>query len=373
MKKLYKKPDGTMMTDIYGTSLYEYIRINFDLDLNNSIQFDDELNPYDAIHKYFDNNDIETEKYHYLAIYLSPFKKDEPDTTKNRIYYKVKKTLLNHHITSQVIYKEHLFEKKFKSFYYANIAAAILAKVGGIPWRLESKVNNELIVGVGAFKSKEFGVQYIGSAFCFSNSGEFQEFSCTSKSESYLLAAKIKVYIQEFIKKNQNIERLIIHFYKEMSNDEIEPIKKALFQLGYEDLPIFIISINKTFSEDYIAFDMNSEALIPYSGTIINYAKIKYLLFNNTRYKNSEVESVESYHFPIKLQFQCTHKELLKDVGTIKDMIDQIYQFSRMYWKSVKQQNLPVTVKYPEIVAKMFPYLEIEEIPEFGKTNLWFL
>jgi len=63
----------------------------------------------------------------------------------------------------------------------------------------------------------------------------------------------------------------------------------------------------------------------------------------------------------------------LKDKGTIKDMIDQIYQFSRMYWKSVKQQNLPVTIKYPELVAKMFPYLEVEEIPEFGRTNLWFL
>lgn len=98
------------------------------------------------------------DKYQYVAIYLSPFKKDEPDPAKNRIYYKVKKTLLNHYITSQVIYKEHLFEKKFKSYYYANIAAAILAKVGGIPWRLESTVKNELIVGVGAFKSKEFGL-----------------------------------------------------------------------------------------------------------------------------------------------------------------------------------------------------------------------
>lgn len=199
MKKLYKKPDGKMMADLYGTSLYDLIRINFDLDAENSIAFDDLMNPYDAIHAFIDNPDIniDTEKFQYVAIYLSPFSKLESDSEKKKIYYKVKETLLNHHITSQVIYKESLLDKKFKSYYYVNIAAAILAKVGGIPWRLDSPIKNELVIGVGAYKSKEIGVQYIGSAFSFSNKGEFQEFSCTSKSESYLLAAKIKVYIQE--------------------------------------------------------------------------------------------------------------------------------------------------------------------------------
>jgi hypothetical protein len=44
-----------------------------------------------------------------------------------------------------------------------------------------------------------------------------------------------------------------------------------------------------------------------------------------------------------------------------------------MYWKSVKQQNLPVTIKYPEMVAEIFPHFESEVIPPFGKDNLWFL
>lgn len=375
MKKRYKKPDGKTMEDLYGTSLYDLIRIHFDLDKEHSISFEDIMNPYEAIHKFIDNPDIniDTDKFQYVAIYLSPFNKLETDSDKKKIYYKVKETLLNHHITSQVIYKENLFDKKFKSFYYVNIAAAILAKVGGIPWRLESDEKNELVIGVGAYKSKEIGVQYIGSAFSFSNKGEFQEFSCTSKSESYLLAAKIKVYIQEYIKKNQNIERLVIHFYKEMSKDEIAPIKTALFNLGYEDIPVFIININKTSSKDYIAFDINSDVLMPYSGTILNIAPNQYLLFNNTRYQNADAVSIESYNFPIKLGFQCTKPELLNDIRAIKDMIDQVYQFSRMYWKSVKQQNLPVTVKYPEMVAKIFPHFECEDIPDFGKTNMWFL
>ncbi len=373
MKKLYKKPNGQMMTDLYGTSLYDYIRIGFDLDKEHSIAFEDKSNPYEAVHNFIDNTDIDIEKHQYVAIYISPYNKDEEDTEKKKIYYKVKETLLKHHITSQAIYRERIFEKKFKSYYYANIAAAILAKVGGIPWRLDSPVKNELVVGVGAFKSQEFGIQYIGSAFSFSNNGEFQEFSCTSKGDSFLLGAKIKIYIQEYLKKNTNIERLVIHFYKAMSKEEIKPIKDALFNLGYKDIPIYIININKTTAKDYIAFDTNFEGLIPYSGTILDIGKNQYLLFNNTRYRNAGADDIESYHFPIKLGFQCTQPELLNNKLAIKDMIDQIYQFSRMYWKSVKQQNLPVTVKYPEMVAKMYPYFESEDIPEFGKTNMWFL
>jgi len=44
-----------------------------------------------------------------------------------------------------------------------------------------------------------------------------------------------------------------------------------------------------------------------------------------------------------------------------------------MYWKSLSQQNLPITIKYPEIIAEMFPHFRNNEIPEYGKDNLWFL
>ena len=44
-----------------------------------------------------------------------------------------------------------------------------------------------------------------------------------------------------------------------------------------------------------------------------------------------------------------------------------------MYWKSIKQQNLPVTIKYPEMVAQIFPHFEGDKLPDFGKNNLWFL
>ncbi len=79
------------------------------------------------------------------------------------------------------------------------------------------------------------------------------------------------------------------------------------------------------------------------------------------------------YPFPIKLSIRCTHEEEAKDPKVVRELINQVYQFSRMYWKSVRQQNLPITLKYPEMVAEIFPHFSGNEIPEFGKDNLWFL
>ncbi len=75
----------------------------------------------------------------------------------------------------------------------------------------------------------------------------------------------------------------------------------------------------------------------------------------------------------LKIKFTSTQLELLKDETLIDVLIDQVYQFSRMYWKSVSQQNLPVTLAYPEMVAEMYPYFKYEKIPSFAQESVWFL
>jgi len=157
-----------------------------------------------------------------------------------------------------------------------------------------------------------------------------------------------------------------------MNQDELQPIEDGLKELRLE-IPVFIVSINKTESTDFVAFDEDYSEIMPLSGTYINIGFNRYLLFNNSRYNNYPVSGIAGYPFPIKLSISCSNKELEKDTKVIGELLDQVYQFSRVYWKSLIQQNLPVTIKYPEMVAEMFPYFDGYEIPEFGKDNLWFL
>jgi len=352
--------------------LQDYANILYHTEKGFSITFKNKDNPIPEIEKELSERDINPE-VKYIAIYITPYGKFEQNKQHREIYYKVKELLLKRKITSQAIDPEKM-NTQGNGWVYSlpNIAVAILAKLDGIPWRLNTPIKNELVVGVGAFKHIEEGVQYIGSAFSFSNDGKFNSFEYFMKHEIEILAGKISKAVRDYATINNKPDRLIIHFYKNMSEFELQHIEKALKEIGLP-IPIFIISINKTESEDIVAFDKDWEELMPTSGTFINVGINKYLLFNNTRYPDGKFSGADGYPFPIKLNIDCTDKKQLLDIKVIRELIDQVYQFSRMYWKSVSQQNLPVTIKYPEMVAQIAPHFDGADIPDFGKDNLWFL
>lgn len=352
-----------------------------------SIAFTDSNNPLPEIEEKLENTDwIPGVKY--LAIYLTPVGKYVQDKEQRKIYYKVKEKLLKRNISSQCIETEKMLKvlendsaleksgKKGQNFAYTlqNIAIAVNAKLGGIPWRINMPTAKELVVGVGAFKNTDTNVQYIASAFSFDNTGAFNSFEYFHKDETSELAGSIEEAIINYANVNDKPNRLVIHFYKEMSEEEIKPIENALHNLDL-DIPVFVVTINKTESEDFVVFDDKFTDKMPYSGRYINLGNKTYLLCNNTRYEDNTFNSMDGFPFPVKLKISCpTDNELQSDTKIINGLIDQVYQFSRIYWKSVKQQNLPVTIKYPEMVAQIAPHFNGGDIPSnIGNDNLWFL
>jgi hypothetical protein len=352
--------------------LQQFARISAHVEPNFSIVFSDKSNPLPEIEQQLNQRNFNPD-VRYIAIYLSPWPKTSPEQEKRRIYYHVKELLLKHAITSQVVDADKVrLRNGYFHYSLTNIALAMLAKLDGIPWRLNTPVKNELIIGVGAFRQNDTRLNYIGSAFSFDNKGGFNNFEYFLEHETLLLAGSISLAVREFATRNQHIERLIIHFYKTMSRKELEPIEDALNNLGLS-IPVFIVHINKTEEKDMVAFDNQSSDLMPYSGTYLNLGRNRYLLFNNTRYPNAIFRSADGYPFPVKLQLQCTQPGLLDENQVVGGLIEQVYQFSRLYYKSVRQQGLPITIKYPEMLAQIAPNFIHEAIPAYGKDNLWFL
>jgi len=322
-----------------------------------------------------------------VALYLTPIGKYTADREARKIYFQVKERLLKYNIVSQCIETDKMLavlkndevgqDKKgnpLKNFAYTlqNMSIAINAKLGGTPWRLSSPKQNELIVGVGAFKNVETNTQYIGSAFSFDNTGSFNSFEYFQKDELRELAGAIQESVIQFTRINNKLERLIIHYYKPMNKKEFFVIEDALHKLDV-DIPIYVVSIGKTESEDFVLFDGGDPNLMPYSGRFVNLGDNNYLLCNNTRYENATMGYFDGYPFPIKIKIECPNdSENQIDTNTIGQLIDQVYQFSRIYWKSVKQQNLPVTIKYPEMIAKMLPFFQNPNT-NIDTNHLWFL
>ena len=73
----------------------------------------------------------------------------------------------------------------------------------------------------------------------------------------------------------------------------------------------------------------------------------EYLLFNNTRYEPNSKPAQKEYHFPVKIALSCTVEGMLDDMDLVEQLIDQVYQFSRMYWKSTDQQSLTGNYQIP--------------------------
>ena len=325
-----------------------------------------------------------------IAVYLTPIGKHTSSKDDKNIYFRVKEKLLKHNIVSQCIETSKMLSmiehdntytdrngNPQKNFAYTlqNMSIAINGKLGGIPWRLSSPKQNELIVGVGAFRNVETNTQYIGSAFSFDNTGTFNSFSYFLRDELLELAGSIHEAIINFANVNNKPERLIIHYFKPMNHTEISLIERTLHNLNL-DIPFYVLSICKTESEDYVVFDGNPQYrdLMPYSGTYVNLGNKTYLLCNNTRYENSKFNPYDGYPFPIKIKIDCPNDPTQDiDTTTINQLIDQVYQFSRIYWKSVKQQNLPVTIKYPEMIAQMLPYFTDLNTDDIDTNHLWFL
>ncbi len=355
--------------------MQDYIKQPFEIDLTGNIEYENLDEAISTVHKAIKNKDRLPDTK-YFAIYINPVPKADKDMMRNNIYYRIKEILLYEGISSQVIKTEHIYKngKKNNDFntFLPHLEIAILAKLGGIPWRLNRPTSKELIVGVGAFYSISEKTRFVGSAFCFNNEGIFKGFDCFNANDTMSLAGSIREAVGKFIVTNHTASRLIIHFYKDIGKKELKPILDTLHKLGL-NIPVIILTINKTESKELLGFDLSNPNLMPYSGTIINVGKNEYLLFNNTRYDETSTPKQKEYHFPVKISLASSEEGILEDMDTVEELIDQVYQFSRMYWKSTDQQSLPVTIKYPEMVAQIYPYFQHDKLADFGKDNLWFL
>lgn len=243
----------------------------------------------------------------------------------------------------------------------------------GIPWQLNSHTaNKDLVIGVGAFLSEKVGELYVGSAFSFNPNGLFKNFDCCKANDLESIVAGIRKAIGHFVVDSEtNPQRLIIHYYKTMSKREARPITQMLNTLGL-NIPVLIVTINKTETSDIVMFDEKQQENMPLSGTVLKIRNDDFLLYNNSRYKENEKCNML---FPVRIRLSKIDNQTDSDISMSDafELLNQVYQFSRMYWKSVKQQNLPITIKYPEMVAEIVPHFSEAELPQFGKNNLWFL
>lgn len=320
----------------------------------------------------FISENLNSEYYSDLfAIVINPNssqEKEELDEDEDPTYYTVKRKFLEKGIPTQFIQDKNIHSGSFH-YFLPNISIGILAKLGGVPWRLKTKRADELVIG---FNQKTIGEnQFIGSAVFFSNDGQLgKTFGFPETNSETALIGNLKSSIEQYISQKESPpERLVIHYYKPQSGKEQKSIEDLIQKELRLNIPFAIVEINDSKSQMDICFDKDFSMGMPESGTYVRVSKTEYLLFNNTRYQKNPLRSVAE-ELPIKIAIHFA------DTGGFshRDLISQVYEFSRLYWKGLKQRSQPATTIYSKLIAE-FAANYNGELPNNDTVNNtpWFL
>lgn len=355
------------------TGLNQFVKLPFVLDNDKTIRLTSHEDIEGQIHRALEGFTFDPH-LKYIALYLSPFPKHE-DEGHHEVYYHVKEILLKKGISSQVIDRSKISSSGF-NYSLPNIAIGLLAKAGGIPWKLKRDKSDFLLIGFGA---KKIGNQrFVGNTVCFDNEGLFQEFNAFQfniQDIGHEIKSILTRYKENYLAgTDKKLNKIIIHYFKPFGKSEQKDLENALQQLDL-DIPYVVLTINDSRDKDWICFDTNYQYLMPVSGTIIELRKHKeYLLFNNTRYQDYPTNAVDFY-FPVKIKISKSKFIDTRNNDVITELIDIVYQFSRMHWRSIRQKSNPVTIYYSKLIAEMVIHFENNQLPQndVALKSLWFI
>lgn len=150
-----------------------------------------------------------------------------------------------------------------------------------------------------------------------------QFLDCWQEMREWAFVGSLYKAIESYKAKNKGIERIVIHYYKELNKKEFRQIEQLIDRFDLS-IPVIVVRIASTFNAKELVVDLDHAYHLPLNGTYYHLQYCDYLLYINEREE---------------------------------DM----------------QPQLPVTLAYPQYLSRIFPQFEAEILQGIGRTSLWFL
>ncbi|HEY9001392.1 MAG TPA: hypothetical protein VIM89_08565, partial [Mucilaginibacter sp.] len=283
-KKLYSTMSQGLQEGAFAPGLKDYVKVNFKMGEPHRIVLESE-DPAAELQTKIEQYPFQA-GLQYFVIYLTDHNRFESEDENEDEYYKVKYLLLNKGILSQFIWYKNILANNFR-FHLPNIQVAILAKLGGIPWKLDTFSDDKLIIGFGVKKINN--EEFLGNSLFFKEDGTFHKFESFQRENIRTIGDALKQNIDTVIRQNDlKITKLVIHYYKTLNDEEGKAIERALRFFDLE-IPFVVLTINDSKSKDFVFFDTQYSNIMPVSGTIIELKwKSEYLLSNNMRHDEAQ-------------------------------------------------------------------------------------
>jgi len=272
-----------------------------------------------------------------------------------RPYYEAKASFARLGIPTQMVTAELMQNDREFGWSVANIALAVFAKLGGIPWVVESPADDQdLIIGVGRadIRDNSAGLRRIfGYALSFTSNGVYRQswsFTPAASEETYLdrLEEAITSALASARDADEPFNRLVIHLGKKTGWKEAKAARQAI-TAAQISLPVALIRLDD--SSLYDIADGHSDTFAPSKGIAVRLSERKALL------QTEGLTSVGVPSGPLLIEL-----DERSDVGpeVLDELASQTFRLAHANWRGFNARSQPVTLVYGELLARLVGYLE---------------
>jgi len=311
------------------------------------------------------------------------------------IYYKLKSYLINN-VSSQFmnhyVLTSRILPYNQLDFYTGNLLVQFISKLGGKPWVLNigPERGSDIIIGTGATRIDDENLFCFAMVFKKDGTMLWNEISPIIKKEQYstYLEKTVEKVVKSFKENNPDwhVKKLTLHVSgkrpkirdgeKKVLEETIEELKKQ--DLISQDAKFAILHLNETHPY-WIMGDYNNR-YHPYEGTKVKLSSKRYLLaLSQPSQRRDGLEMVTPIK-PLSIEIVSHNWTSEEFYPFAHEVLDEIYYLSKMNWRGFRGRNLPVTVNYPKLVARIIANVNRYggyQINTEGKrplqTTTWFL
>ena len=290
------------------------------------------------------------------------------------IYYKLKSYLINNtpsQFMNYYVLSSRIIPQNQLDFYTGNLLVQFVSKLGGKPWvlNIDPEKGSDIIIGTGATRIDNENLFCFAMVFKKDGTMLWNEISPIMGEDQYLtyLKTTIKKAVKGFKDNNPDwvVEKLTLHVSgkrPKIRGGETKVLEETIEELKAQnlisqDVKFAILHLNET--HPYWIMGDSHNRYHPYEGTKIKLSSRRYLIALSqpsrkwSRYRNRyELEMVTPIK-PLSVEVVSHNWTSEEFYSLAHEILDEIYFMSKMNWRGFRGKNLPVTVNYPKLVARI--------------------
>jgi hypothetical protein len=266
-----------------------------------------------------------------------------------------------------------------------GIGLQVFAKLGGVPWLLQTKAKkHELVLGLGSANlgAGKFGdrERVVGLTTAFSGDGRYwlTETSRTVKYEEHE-GAVIESAVSAFKRVRTDMAwragdpvSVVIHSFKDFRDKHVDALKQAVLDVAGSKFKVEFAFIHIVEQHPLLVFDPGEKQRVPPRGIVVRLGNSEALV---TVLGPTDVRR-EATGFPRPV---CVKVHRASTFTDLEYLSWQALAFSALSWRNFPPTTAPVTVQYAKWIADLLGRLgtvskwDPDVLRGGAGTSRWFL